>query len=99
MLTKSSFPPHCYYCPFKPISVDNYERHVVTKHALLPGYPSTGSLELLKIEPQGMSWERVLSDEETIERLRMYTPVSERIKHYRKTQKDHEQHPTKKMWK
>ena len=54
-----SFPPHCYHCSFGPfVSVDNYEKHVVTKHVNLPGYPGPGDIISLKLQPQGMSWEK-----------------------------------------
>jgi len=89
-----TFPPRCYYCDFGPfVNTDNYERHIVTKHVHLPAYPSPGDLRFYKLTPQNMYWERTLTDQEIMERIRNYTPVSERVKHYSRTAK-----PTTKMW-
>jgi len=88
------FPPRCYYCDFNPFAnADSYEHHIVTKHVGLPGYPSPGDLKFHKLKPQHMYWEKTFTDQEIMERLRLYIPVSERIKHYRKTAK-----PTREMW-
>ena len=90
----TSFPPHCYYCNAKDFNnSDHYERHVVTKHPLLPGYPNIGDLERHKLKAQDMRWEKPLTDEEAMERLRRYIPVSERMKHYRRTGR-----PTREFW-
>jgi hypothetical protein len=55
----SSFPPKCYYCNESDFSsVDGYERHVVTRHPDLPGYPGPADIDLYKLKKQGMLWER-----------------------------------------
>ena len=55
----SSFPSKCYYCNESNFgSVDGYERHVVTRHPDLPGYPGPADIELYKLKKQDMSWER-----------------------------------------
>ena len=77
-----NFPPRCYYCSFNPFAnADNYERHIVTKHPLLPGYPNIGDLQKYKLLPQDMPWEKPLSDAETLERIRLYIPHDEKVKH------------------
>ena len=53
----SSFPPKCYYCNQNDFgSVDGYERHVVTHHPDLPGYPGAADIALYGLKKQG-SWE------------------------------------------
>ena len=53
----SIFPPICYYCNESDFgSVDGYERHVVTRHPDLPGYPGPADIE-------GMSWEREIKSD------------------------------------
>jgi hypothetical protein len=43
----SSFPPKCYYCNQNDFgSVDGYERHLVTHHPDLPGYPGPADCAL-----------------------------------------------------
>jgi hypothetical protein len=39
-------------------SIIEYERHVVTRHPDLPGYPGPADIKLYKLKKQGMSWER-----------------------------------------
>ncbi|HXW11884.1 MAG TPA: hypothetical protein VD694_03920 [Nitrososphaeraceae archaeon] len=55
----SSFPPRCYYCDSKDFgSVDGYERHIVTRHPNLPGYPGPADIKFYGLERQDMSWEK-----------------------------------------
>jgi hypothetical protein len=55
----SSSPPKCYYCNEGDFgSVDGYERHVVTRHPGLPGYPGLADIEMYKLKKQDMSWEK-----------------------------------------
>jgi hypothetical protein len=55
----SSFPPKCYYCNQNDFgSVDGYERHLVTHHPDVPGYPGPADIALYGLEKQGMSWKR-----------------------------------------
>ena len=45
-INMSSFPPCCYYCDSKDFgSVDGYERHIVTRHPNLPGYPEPADIK------------------------------------------------------
>jgi hypothetical protein len=44
-------------------SVDKYERHVVTRHPDLPGYPGPADIELYKLTKQGMSSEREIKSD------------------------------------
>ncbi len=47
----SSFPPCCYYCDSKNFgSVDGYERHIVTRHPNLPGYPGPADIKFYHLE-------------------------------------------------
>ncbi|MGE5660834.1 MAG: hypothetical protein ACM3X1_01160 [Ignavibacteriales bacterium] len=55
----SSFPPKCYYRNENNFgSGDGYERHVVTRHPDLPGYPGPADIELYGLKKQVMYWER-----------------------------------------
>ena len=55
----SSFPARCYYCDSKDFgSVDGYERHIVTRHPNLPGYPGPADIKFYGLERQDMSWEK-----------------------------------------
>ena len=55
----TSFPPRCYYCDSKNFgSVDGYERHVITRHSNLPGYPGPADIKFYTLEKQDMYWER-----------------------------------------
>ncbi|MFL6343869.1 MAG: hypothetical protein ACJ71A_00275, partial [Nitrososphaeraceae archaeon] len=49
----------CYYCDnFKTNNNDDYETHVIKKHAQShPCYPSKADLEKLGLKVQGRSWE------------------------------------------
>ncbi|MGI0042379.1 MAG: hypothetical protein ACRD47_01600 [Nitrososphaeraceae archaeon] len=59
IVNMSSFPPQCYYCNSKDFgSVDGYERHVVTRHPNLPGYPGPADIKFYRLENQDMYWER-----------------------------------------
>ncbi|MGH9976718.1 MAG: hypothetical protein ACRD8Z_12920 [Nitrososphaeraceae archaeon] len=40
------------------VSVGRYERHVVTHHSDLPGYPGPADIKFYGLERQDMSWER-----------------------------------------
>jgi hypothetical protein len=54
----STFPPRCYYCDSQNFgSVEGYERHVVTRHPNLPGYPEPADIKFYGLEKQDMSWE------------------------------------------
>jgi hypothetical protein len=54
-----SFPPWCYYYDSKNFgSVDGYERHVVTRHPILPDYPGPVDIKYYRLEDQDMYWER-----------------------------------------
>jgi hypothetical protein len=45
ILNMSSFPPKCCYCNEGDFgSVDGYERHVVTRHPDMPGYPGPADI-------------------------------------------------------
>ena len=82
-----NFPPRCYHCSFGPfVSVDNYEKHVVTKHVNLPGYPGPGDIISLKLQPQGMHWEKELPEHIAIESIRNYKSIYDR-KHRLKQKK------------
>jgi hypothetical protein len=49
----SSFPPKCYYCNEGDFgSVDGYERHIVTRHPDLPGYPGPADIEFYTLKKQ-----------------------------------------------
>ena len=95
-----SHPPNCYYCSKKGfINKDEYERHVVITHPLLPGYPNEGDIKLYNLKPQGMDrWEKPLSEKEAEEILTAYIPIKERLKYYKQQQKEHERNPTKNIW-
>ena len=55
IINMSSFPPRCYYCDSKDFgSVDGYERHVVTRHPNLPGYPGPADIKYYRLEKQDM---------------------------------------------
>ena len=59
IVNMSSFPSRCYYCDSKNFgSVDGYERHVVTRHPNLPGYPGPADIKYYRLEKQDMYWER-----------------------------------------
>ena len=64
------FPPLCYYCSIAFRDVYNYEKHIVTKHVGLPGYPNPGDLIKLHLKPQGMHWEKELDESRALDILR-----------------------------
>jgi hypothetical protein len=78
------YPPHCYYCDVAFVNADNYETHVVTKHAHMPAYPGIGDLDLYKLEKQDMYWEKPYPESCALEDLRNYVPLSERKKRHSK---------------
>lgn len=50
-----NYPPWCYYYDSKNFeSVDEYERHVVTRHPNLPGYPGPADIKIYRLENQDM---------------------------------------------
>lgn len=60
-LIKIEYPPKCYHCNVNGFTTkDHYDRHVITCHRNLPGYPGPPDLEKLGLIPQGMPWEQEL---------------------------------------
>ena len=59
----SSFPAKCYYCNESDFgSVDGYERHIVTRHPDLPGYPGPAYISLHGLKKQGVLWEKEVEE-------------------------------------
>lgn len=72
-MNPKEIPPRCYYCDTNYYAnVNEYEKHIVTKHPHFPGYPGPADLEALHLKAQGMSWERKVSEAEALELLRHY---------------------------
>lgn len=64
IISMSSFPPKRYYCNESEFGlVDGYERHVVSWHPDLPGYPGPADIELSKLKNQSMSWEQKIKSD------------------------------------
>jgi hypothetical protein len=58
------FPNKCYYCTTNGFdSTDGYERHIVTRHPNLPGYPGPADIMFYGLEKQGMPWEREVKND------------------------------------
>lgn len=75
------FPPHCYYCDANYFhNADEYERHIVTRHALQPGYPNAGDMISLKLKSQNMSWEKPLPEYKVHEFIQNYMPKDRKKK-------------------
>ena len=64
---------YCYYCDTNPFgNVDSYEVHIITRHYGLPGYPGPADLKALRLNPQGMPWERQITEAEALDALRRW---------------------------
>lgn len=67
-MNPNEYPIHCYYCNITYFAdIDAYERHIVTRHRGLPGYPGPADLKVLNLKPQGMSWEAEIKQKEYFE--------------------------------
>jgi len=66
--TKIEHPSKCYHCNVNGFTTkDEYDRHVITRHRNLPGYPGPPDLRRLGLIPQGMPWEQELPRDQYFE--------------------------------
>jgi predicted transcriptional regulator len=54
------YPPDCYYChqSFHGTGKQAYDKHIVQKHPGKPGFPGPADIEIYKLTPKGMDWEK-----------------------------------------
>ena len=66
--TKIEYPSKCYHCNVNGfMTKDEYDRHVITRHRNLPGYPGPPDLRRLGLIPQGLPWEQELPRDQYFE--------------------------------
>ena len=55
------YPTHCYYCDerFDGLGKQEYDKHIIIQHAGKPGYPGLADIQLYKLTPKGMPWEKL----------------------------------------